>query len=301
MNVDEALRRFAEDEGLPREAMAWALDNWEIASRRFIARLRAFAGGGDRSEAAADQLFYILHLCGQMRETGAYEPLCRLIAGDPDLEVWLGDARTETLAGILINTFDGDVGPLMAAIGSSEGDEFARGSALSALGYLVRSRGALDDDAMRAYLRRLRREALPRDNSSFWFSWAETTAALGYGDLKMEVAVLTKDELLDAIDFGLDDFDEVMHLARADPAGLAGFHDEGVLPLDDAIGTLETWTGGGDDDLESGDDAFASLDDDGPADRLSDAPYVNPFREVGRNDPCPCGSGKKYKKCCLAA
>jgi len=22
------------------------------------------------------------------------------------------------------------------------------------------------------------------------------------------------------------------------------------------------------------------------------------FNEVGRNDPCPCGSGKKYKKCC---
>jgi len=21
--------------------------------------------------------------------------------------------------------------------------------------------------------------------------------------------------------------------------------------------------------------------------------------QVGRNDPCPCGSGKKYKKCCL--
>ena len=23
--------------------------------------------------------------------------------------------------------------------------------------------------------------------------------------------------------------------------------------------------------------------------------------KVGRNDPCPCGSGKKYKKCCGAA
>lgn len=22
---------------------------------------------------------------------------------------------------------------------------------------------------------------------------------------------------------------------------------------------------------------------------------------VGRNDPCPCGSGKKYKKCCMKA
>lgn len=24
------------------------------------------------------------------------------------------------------------------------------------------------------------------------------------------------------------------------------------------------------------------------------------FPQVGRNDPCPCGSGKKYKKCCMA-
>ena len=23
-----------------------------------------------------------------------------------------------------------------------------------------------------------------------------------------------------------------------------------------------------------------------------------PSSKVGRNDPCPCGSGKKYKKCC---
>ncbi|MDR3585527.1 MAG: SEC-C metal-binding domain-containing protein [Desulfosporosinus sp.] len=22
--------------------------------------------------------------------------------------------------------------------------------------------------------------------------------------------------------------------------------------------------------------------------------------QAGRNDPCPCGSGKKYKKCCLS-
>ena len=28
---------------------------------------------------------------------------------------------------------------------------------------------------------------------------------------------------------------------------------------------------------------------------------VNPFKGVGRNDPCPCGSGKKFKKCCLGA
>ena len=23
--------------------------------------------------------------------------------------------------------------------------------------------------------------------------------------------------------------------------------------------------------------------------------------KIGRNDPCPCGSGKKFKKCCLGS
>jgi len=42
--------------------------------------------------------------------------------------------------------------------------------------------------------------------------------------------------------------------------------------------------------------------------RMGAVPIVDPhpaepreslFKDVGRNDPCPCGSGKKYKKCCL--
>jgi hypothetical protein len=28
-------------------------------------------------------------------------------------------------------------------------------------------------------------------------------------------------------------------------------------------------------------------------------PYLRTEPKIGRNDPCPCGSGKKYKKCCL--
>ena len=27
--------------------------------------------------------------------------------------------------------------------------------------------------------------------------------------------------------------------------------------------------------------------------------FVKKYTDVGRNDPCPCGSGKKFKKCCL--
>jgi hypothetical protein len=29
------------------------------------------------------------------------------------------------------------------------------------------------------------------------------------------------------------------------------------------------------------------------------APFLRTEKQVGRNDPCPCGSGKKFKKCCM--
>ena len=31
---------------------------------------------------------------------------------------------------------------------------------------------------------------------------------------------------------------------------------------------------------------------------VSEKPIVREEPKIGRNDPCPCGSGKKYKKCC---
>lgn len=33
--------------------------------------------------------------------------------------------------------------------------------------------------------------------------------------------------------------------------------------------------------------------------RSGPAPIRSSAPKVGRNDPCPCGSGKKYKHCCL--
>ena len=33
--------------------------------------------------------------------------------------------------------------------------------------------------------------------------------------------------------------------------------------------------------------------------RIGPAPFKSAAPKVGRNDPCPCGSGKKYKQCCL--
>ncbi len=49
---------------------------------------------------------------------------------------------------------------------------------------------------------------------------------------------------------------------------------------------------------QSSDDLFGGPYDRRPLYALPE-PYVRQEPKVGRNDPCPCGSGKKYKKCCL--
>ncbi len=51
-------------------------------------------------------------------------------------------------------------------------------------------------------------------------------------------------------------------------------------------------------------DAWAEADDEDAFDpeQAALAPPPTPVHrvaKVGRNDPCPCGSGRKYKKCCL--
>ncbi len=49
----------------------------------------------------------------------------------------------------------------------------------------------------------------------------------------------------------------------------------------------------GDDEAALPDGGSLAAQDQGPA----PAPFVRGVPKVGRNDPCPCGSGKKYKQC----
>lgn len=43
---------------------------------------------------------------------------------------------------------------------------------------------------------------------------------------------------------------------------------------------------------------FIRNNEDGTA-RVGGGTVVRVGPKVGRNDSCPCGSGKKYKKCCI--
>jgi preprotein translocase subunit SecA len=44
-------------------------------------------------------------------------------------------------------------------------------------------------------------------------------------------------------------------------------------------------------------ETVAAQPDTAPEDSEPAQPYVRGGQKLGRNDPCPCGSGKKYKQC----
>ena len=77
-----------------------------------------------------------------------------------------------------------------------------------------------------------------------------------------------------------------------DPERTAGFAHDRIVPFKDAIKELAGWHAFSD----SGNAVPAPPDL--PSHEVQ-PPATNPLRGIGRNDPCPCGSGKKYKKCCL--
>jgi len=309
MTVDEAIRTLAETEDgvLPVDAMNWALDHWEEAGPRLIELLERHADGGDLSRDTEKALFLAIHLMGEKMETRAFPGLCRLLWAH-DTESLLGDAITETLGQILISTFDGDPAPLKAVIEDADVDDFVRDAALDALAWHCRM-GAISDEEMRAYLQHLYEYMQPRDENAAWLGWVTAVSSLGYEDLAPQAEQLIDDFFVPAGIMEVSDFRDDLRRTLDDPDRMAGFIANRQGPFVDAVGTLSTWHGfseefradrarraAAESEIEDFDDPLIPR---GWPSVIYGEPAVNPMRDVGRNDPCPCGSGKKYKKCCL--
>jgi hypothetical protein len=115
MEVETAVQAFASaGNNLPREAMQWALDNWDEAAPELLSVLERFASGADRSDAAASAVFFFLHLAGEKQDTRVFPLLCRLAQDGEAIEAALGDGITTTLKRILISTQGSRIKPICA-------------------------------------------------------------------------------------------------------------------------------------------------------------------------------------------
>ncbi len=293
MDTSAALKAFAADDNtvlIP--ALRWSFDHWDEAFPAFLSLLETYPVGVVADKDTSWAAYFILHLCGDMAEKRVFPVLCRQLLSPVTADDLLGDATTETLAGILIRTYAGDVAPLMAVIETPGADEFVRDAALKAMAYLTRS-GAIPEMAMRFHLAHLANHLLPRTKDFVWVGLATAIAALGYADLRPIVHAIYEEGLIDDFAFAETDFEADLQRALNDPTRMAVFHDHDIKPHTDTIAMIEMW---------------AARDEKLRVWKPKPEPrYENPdqrivrHRNVGRNDPCPCGSGKKHKKCCLMA
>ena len=297
MNVDQALQVFRDEAADPREALQWALDHWDAASDRLLSKLRMIVANlpNDPDDPAFDDgdgqaLFYLAHLFAEKRDKRAYAPLCERLIRDKDPHAWLGDCVTQTLSGVFINLYDGDLEPIQRIVETGRVNEFVRGAALEAFAYFVRFENAVSEEASRDYLHRLYDEAEPRGPSWFWTVWVETAARLGYQDFGSLAARLLSKNWVSDVEVSMQDFNALLANARSHPE--EAFANDGIKPFYSTIATVDSFREPDEHDEDGSDGTpLASFG----------TPHVNPLRDVGRNDPCPCGSGKKYKKCCLVA
>jgi hypothetical protein len=254
------------------------------------AALAKFLETQERSDEEDNALFWGVHIMAGARDQSAFPNMLRLLALPGDvLDTLLGDATATTSSQLIAGTFDEDAAALIAFIERPDLDPYIRCNALEAVAFLAFDK-RIDPAEAEAFLHRfyLARPLEPGDPA--WYGWMVATGLLGLTSLDAEVRAAFADQLIDPTMCEVDAWEGLVAAAHASPDDPARFTDEGTGYMADIYETLSwvTWHESEDDE----DEDFAEP----PM-----QPVRNPLRNVGRNDPCPCGSGKKYKKCCLPA
>ena len=279
---------------LPRDALQQAADRWPEVGPVLLAALQSAADGTDRSDRTNTILFFGIYLMAQVRETRAFRPLCAIAADGERIFRLIGDGVTEDLCVILTRVYDGDPAPLRMLIEAADADEYARAAALDALAWLTAT-GSIDRNDTARYLRDLYMTLRPQEQCHVWVGWQRAIAHLGLDELVSLVKNTYGRGWIDTGVLSPRHFRDVLRVARqaADPTSVFDRHVRDDGRLDDIVRRLSHWAAFNPEEERTPRSVMA------PRLRASGSPIRDPFRRVGRNAPCPCGSGKKFKKCCL--
>ena len=237
-----------------------------------------------------DALLLIIHLLAEFGDQSAFPILLAFLRKDRDLvDDVLGDAVTMTLSGVLISTFNGDLILLEDLIDDWAVDEYVRAAALDTWTYLAVS-GQIDRGYACTYLRECAEFRFPRYPDFIWEIWLTAVGYLGLEDLSDEVRRACADGRIDPTCMDFRDFERGLEESlQPNQDVLELLRRDAIRPFKDTIAEFEAWNWAL--GMDNGNEGRMTANQ--PPDTV-----INPNRHVGRNDPCPCGSGKKFKKCC---
>ncbi|MCL1998900.1 MAG: DUF1186 domain-containing protein [Turicibacter sp.] len=222
---------------------------------------------------------YAIFLLAEFREKRAFSYMINFLRlPEEQLDYLFDDLLHEDLPKVLVSTFDdAKIQSLTDIIEDTNVYEFARVAAIETYQLLYKE-NFIDKTAFVAYLRGLIYEKLPADDEPFLFSCIANAVMDSHTfEMMADVQFLHDNDRVDRTVYGdYDDFVDYIFNYDRHRQDKSSF-------IENTLTVLDSWIA-----VEQRNAEYTGKN---PQNTTINA-------KIGRNDPCPCGSGKKYKKCC---
>jgi hypothetical protein len=300
---------------LPVEAIQAARQHRQRIIPRLIQLIqRATDDARDGEPPESNSHFFALFLLLEFRAGEALPAILDAVALPGELPFDLfGDAIHEVLPKVVPTMAHDRLDDILPLIRNRDANQYVRWTLTCGLSRLVVA-GLRQREEIVELLRGLLQEAVAGEDFDLITPLVSNLVDLYPEEAYEEIADAYQRRLVETFMIGLKDVDN--KLAKGKEAALRWLGRHSPY-LEDTIEELQHWAA-----FEKKDEPKAALTAPPPRPKSTWVgadpsalttqpadldPYDTPEtvrgegRRVGRNDPCPCGSGKKYKKCCGSA
>lgn len=314
MTIEEILQDFRSAVGhFPRAALEAAVAQREEITPELLRIIEVAAQAPSAASRGPNGFLptFATYLLAQFRDQRAFPLIIKMVTGPGDSahEV-LGESITMDLGRILASVYDGSLAALKQVIEDLRMDGYVRSGVLDTLLHLVRSQQMSREDLV-GYLRYLLRPEAQRDGSYIWDAIIGVAVELPALELLEHIRSLFEDDRLCIQSYmDAEEVKEEMDRSKQDKS------EVGESLITDVISEMSWWAcfeprePSAEESENPDEDWFdeakepllqqqEQVNEPLPLQNyVPPTPHVRESPKIGRNDPCPCASGKKYKKCC---
>jgi len=298
MDIPELLERLDQPDGsFPASVISEVIARREAVTPRLLEILEDIDRDPEPWLADEESMLHIwvLYLLALFRETRAYPLLVRLFSRPGEFVFELaGDVATQDLSRMLASVCGGDVSGMRALIENEQANEYVRSVAMEAMVSLVATGQRTREEVM-AYFRQLF-DTLERKPGAQWDGLANACTDLWPQEAVEELERAYQDGLVDPRSIGWQEIESALALGQQGAMQRARYREPLITDLARDMSWMQCFHER-DREPEREEDR-----EEEPLEPISSDYSTAPLRrtapKIGRNGPCPCGSGKKFKKCC---
>ncbi len=293
LEIKEILSKLEYNTGsFPREAVTEAIRQKDTIVPELLAVLQHAAENITFIEEHPDYMLHIyaMFLLAQFREKRAYPLIVKLFSyPGVDSDAIAGDFVTEDLPRVLASVCDGDTTLIEQLIENREVDEWVRVACVHALVVVVAC-GVKSRETVMEYYKTLFQGKLERNPNSAWGSLVACCCDLGPDDVYEDITRVFQEDLVDSFFIDLEYVQQYLGKSWSELQKKLQDDCHNLL-IEDTIEDMEWWACFQPEEKRN---IFLRKT------KIKHSQEQKRRTKTGRNQPCPCGSGKKYKKCCGA-